>query len=67
MNEELGLKLDIDKDHTYINSEYKNKTNNRRIYSCDLLVNIEQTKKIREKDLLNVNKSKDQYIQPGRI
>lgn len=61
MNEELGLKLDIDKDHTYINSEYKNKTNNRRIYSCDLLVNIEQTKKIREKDLLNVNKSKDQY------
>lgn len=58
MNEELGLKLDINKDHTYINSEYKR--NNRTIYSCDLLVNIEDTKKIREKDLLDV-KGNDQY------
>lgn len=47
MNEELGLKLDINKDHTYINSEYKR--NNRTIYSCDLLVNIKDTKTIRKK------------------
>lgn len=62
MNEELGLKLDITKDHTYVNSKYKKVYNNKTINidSCDLLVNIKDTKKIKKQNLIEV-KGKDEY------